>query len=314
MNDPVDPSSAPADVPTCYRHPAKETWIRCQRCERSICPDCMNEAAVGFQCPDCVARGRKEVRAPRTRFGGRPSANPQATIIGLIAANVAVWVAVLLTGAERSQLLRHLWLQPKGRCTTTEGGMWYPSVDAQDFCENLPQGQWLAGASDGAFWQVVTSGFAHVDIWHLALNCFGLWILGPAVEAVLGRTRFLALYLTSVVAGSTAVLWLAEPYSATLGASGGVFGLMGALLVIVWRVGGDTRALLTLLGINVVVTFVFPNISWQGHLGGLLGGALVALVMVFAPRSRRSLWHALGVGALALVLLALIVVRNGQLS
>ena len=308
MNHPADPSSAPAGVPACYRHPGKETWIRCQRCERPICPDCMNEATVGFQCPDCVTQGRKEVRGPRTRFGGKPSANPQATVIGLIAANVAVWLGIVLTGGRSSSLLEQLWLRPQGRCSTTDGGMWYPNA-GHDLCERLPDGRWIAGASDGAFWQVLTSGFAHLDIWHLVLNCFGLWILGPAVESVLGRTRFLALYLTSVLAGSTAVLWLSEPYGATLGASGGVFGLMGALLVIVWRVGGDTRSLLTLLGINVVVTFVFPNISWQGHLGGLLGGALVALVVVFAPRQRRTLWHAVGIAAVLIVVLALIVVR-----
>lgn len=309
-----DPSSTPAGVPTCHRHPDRETWIRCQRCERPICPDCMNEAAVGFQCPDCVAQGRKEVRSPRTRFGGRRSTNPQATVIGLIATNVAVWLAILLTGGSTSVLLHRLWLRAESRCITSDGAWEYTGVPSEAVCNAVAGGTWIAGAADGAFWQVVTSGFTHLDVWHLALNCFGLWILGPPVEHVLGRTRFLALYLTSVVAGSAAVLWLSEPYSATLGASGGVFGLMGALLVIVWRVGGDTRALLTLLGINMVVTFVFPNISWQGHLGGLVGGALVALVVVLAPRERRTTWHVVGIGLVVTAVVVLVVARMVALA
>ena len=138
--------------------------------------------------------------------------------------------------------------------------------------------------------------FTHVEVWHIGFNMLALWFLGPQLEAVLGRTRFLALYFVSLLAGSALVYWLAAEDSATLGASGAIFGLIGALLVVAYKVGGDVRGLMVWLGLNVVITFLFPNVSWQGHLGGFVGGVLVGAVLVYAPREpaygdpgRRSL-------------------------
>lgn len=313
MSDPTGPSGIPApdQAPQCYRHAGKETWIRCQRCERPICPDCMREAAVGFQCPECVARGAKETRTGRTAYGGRVSSNPQGTVVGLIALNVAVWLAVTATGGISSLLAQKLMLTSVGRCLTQNGEGWYRGAE-QGVCA-VYGGVWQAGAAEGAWWQLMTHGFVHVDLMHLALNCLALWILGPVIEEALGRTRFLALYLLATFAAGVTILWFAAPTSSTLGASGGVFGLMGALLVLFAKRRGDVRGVLLLLALNGVVTFTVPHISWQGHLGGLVGGALAAAVLIWAPRASRTLWQALGLAVLVGVLLALCAVRVLQL-
>ena len=154
------------------------------------------------------------------------------------------------------------------------------------------QGQtWVPGVADGAYWQLLTSAFTHIEVWHIGFNMLALWVLGPQLEMAVGRVRFLALYLLSALAGSTLVYWLADPAGSTIGASGAVFGLMGALLVLAVKVRGDVRGILTWVGINAVITFLFPNISWQGHLGGFLGGALIAAMLVYAPRKRRTAWQ-----------------------
>lgn len=315
MNDappppPVGSSPPTSGVPQCYRHPGRETYVRCQRCERPVCPDCMRDAAVGFQCPDCVARGAKETRSGRTAFGGRRTDNPQATSIGLIGVNVAVWVAVVLTGGASSWIANQLMLSPLGRCVLGDGSRWYPNVTESGLCQSLPDGAWEAGLADGAWWQAITHGFVHVDIWHIALNAFGLWILGPPVEQAMGRARFLALYVLATLAAGVTIFIFAPAYSSTLGASGGVFGLLGAMLVVSWRFRADVRGLLLLLGLNAFITFSVPGISWQGHLGGFVGGALAAAIVAFAPRGdRRALWQWLGMGAVALALLGGFVAR-----
>lgn len=315
MNDastppPVDPSQSSSGVPECYRHPGRETYIRCQRCNRLICPDCMRDAAVGFQCPECVARGAKETRSGLGAFGGRRSSDPRTTSIMLVASNLAVWLAVVVTGGANSRLAEWLMLTPLGRCTTSDGSQWYPGVSEPMVCQVMSDATWWAGVSSGGWWQILTHGFVHVDVWHVALNCVGLWILGPAVEQSLGRLRFLAVYLVSIVAAGAAIMWLAGEMSSTLGASGGVFGLMGALVVIASRVGGDVRGLLTLLAINAVVTFTFPGISWQGHVGGFVGGAVACLLIVLSPKGpRRPLWQWLGLAATLVSLVAVIAAR-----
>ena len=135
----------------------------------------------------------------------------------------------------------------------------------------------VPGVSDGAYWQVVTSMFTHVAVWHIAFNMMALWVLGPQLELAIGRARFLALYFISGLAGSALVLVAGPEYGGTHGASGAVFGLMGALLVVAHKVGGDYRGVLTWIGINFLITFVFVNnISWQGHVGGFLGGLACA--------------------------------------
>jgi membrane associated rhomboid family serine protease len=292
-----------AGVPTCYRHAGRETWIRCQRCERPICPDCMRDAAVGFQCPTCVAEGARSTRSIQAPYGGSRSTNPALTSLVLIGLNVAVWLAIMVTGRSSSALVDRLGLRPDGFCVAgTLVDISRTSCDARG-------GFFLTGVADGAWWQLVTSQFTHVQLWHIAGNMLALYVLGPQLEAVLGRARFLALYLVSGLAGSVAVLWLSGAFGITVGASGAIYGLFGALGVVAHKVGGDLRSLVGLLAINVFITFAVPNISWQGHLGGLAGGALIAALFVYAPRRRRALVQWTGLAALTAVLLALAVVR-----
>ena len=297
-----DPAAA---VPTCYRHEGRETWIRCQRCGRPICPDCMRDASVGFQCPSCVSEGAKTTRTGRTAYGGQRSANPALTSIALIVINAAVWLAVLATGWKSSDLVNVLGLRPNGGCAPGDG---YIYDQTRSVCDAVGA-TFLPGVADGAIWQLVTSQFLHVEIWHIAGNMLALWMLGPQLEAALGRARFLALYLLSGLAGSVAVLWLSGESGLTLGASGAIYGLFGAFAVISHKVGGDLRSIGALIALNLFITFAVPNISWQGHLGGILGGAVIAAILAYAPRQRRALVQGLGLAGVLALLVALIALR-----
>lgn len=269
----------------------------------------MRDAAVGFQCPNCVAEGAKTTRAGRATYGGKRSDNPTTTSLALIAINALVWVAVVATGGNDSWVAARLMLSPLGRCYTEGFNGFYPTL-GEPVCETVAGATWVMGLDDGAWWQAVTHGFTHVGLWHIALNAIGIWVLGPPLERAFGRLRFLAIYLVATLTAGAMVFWLADPLSRTLGASGGVFGLMGALMVIAWKVHGDVRSVLSLLVVNLVFTFAMPGISWQGHVGGLIGGAAAAAILAFAPRGdRRSWWQAAGLAALTLATLALIVLR-----
>lgn len=290
----------PAGVPTCYRHPGREAHIRCQRCERPICPDCMTAASVGFQCPECVKEGRSTQRAPRTAYGGLRSSTPGFVTSVLIGINAAVWLLIAVTGGNDSPILRLFELRPNGLCDIGAG----QGVDvARDVCA-ANGGTYLPGVGDGAYWQLLTSAFTHVAILHFGFNMLALWVLGPQLEQLLGRARFVALYLLSALAGSALVYATSPEYQPTLGASGAVFGLMGALLVVALRMRANVSSILVWIGINAVLTLTVPNISWQGHLGGFIGGVLVATVIVFAPREHRReiQWGGMGVVAVAIAL------------
>ncbi|MDZ5619326.1 rhomboid family intramembrane serine protease [Nocardioides bizhenqiangii] len=307
--------SAPAGVPTCYRHPDRETYVRCQRCEKSICPDCMRDAAVGFQCPDCIKEGAKSTRQAQAAYGGRRSSDPRLTSMVLVALNGLVWVAILATGWKSSTLTDRLALLPTGTCRSEgDPGSFYPRLDAEGLCGQIPDGQWFPGVSDGAYWQLVTSMFSHVEIWHIGFNMLVLYFLGPQLEAVLGRARFLALYLVSGLAGSVCVYWFSNEDTSTLGASGAIFGLMGALLVVAFKVRGNVQSIVSWLAINAVVTVVFPGVSWQGHLGGFLGGVLVTVILVYAPKDRRVLLQVAGITLVVVALAAATVARTVALA
>ncbi len=290
-------------TPYCYRHPDRETHIRCQRCGRPICPDCMTQAAVGFQCPACVQEGSRSQRPVRTSYGGRRSGDPTLTSKVLIAVNAAVWVLILATGDRAGGLVDRLALYPVGRCLAP------PPLHAagEQQCTGLGYG-WIEGVATGAWWQPLTSMFTHQALLHIGLNMFVLWILGPQLEAALGRARFLLLYFLSGLAGAAAVLYLTAPYVPTIGASGAIFGLLGGLLVVAIKARADYSQILFWIGINVALTiFGGARISWQGHLGGLVGGILIALVLVYAPRDNRQLWQAAGLGAIGAAVLAALV-------
>jgi len=302
-------------VPTCYRHPGRETYIRCQRCDRPICPDCMRDAAVGFQCPHCVAEGAKTTRSGRTAYGGARPANPQLTSAVLVAINAVVWVLISATGGASSVWLDRLAILVKGRCDPAGQGGYYPSVGEAQCEAGGSATHWVAGVADGAPWQVITSAFTHVEVWHIAVNMLALWVLGPQLEAFIGRARYLALYLLSGLGGSACVYWLADQQLQTVGASGALFGLMGALLMVAIKVRGNVQGILMWIGINAVITVVGRGfISWQGHLGGLLTGLLVGAILIYAPKANRTTWQVIGLAAVSVVLLGLFVGRTLMLT
>ncbi len=270
MTEPLAAPGAGSTAPRCYRHPDRETWIRCQRCDRPICPDCMRPAAVGFQCPDCVAEGQRSQRQARTAVGGRIPTQPGRATLALIGLNVGVFLLVQGTGGASGRLYQEMFLLTSSR----------PLFG-------------LTGVDDGAWWRLLTSAFLHLQVLHIAFNMIALYALGPPLERLVGQTRLVAIYLTTAMAGSVTVVWLADPRIPTLGASGAVFGIFGAAIVLMRSRGYDITAWLVLLAINLVITFTLPNISWQAHVGGLLAGALIGAVLAYTPRQHRRLVHPL---------------------
>jgi membrane associated rhomboid family serine protease len=292
----VDPAAHGAEtIPHCYRHPDRETYISCQRCGRPICPDCMRSASVGFHCPECVREGQATTRQARTVFGGRINTRASAVTMTIIVVNVAMFVIANVTRAANGTVgdfVATMGLIP-------DATLYGPTVD---------------GVAQGAYWQLVTSTFLHVGVVHLMMNMLGVWIFGTFLESVLGRWRFLALYLVTGLVGSVTVYWLAEPTSLSLGASGSVFGLFGASLVILLKQRRDVTQLLVLLAINLFITFQVESISWQAHLGGLVSGLLLGAGYAYAPREQRTVIHASLVIAMVLLVAILTVVRTGQLT
>jgi membrane associated rhomboid family serine protease len=279
----------------------------------------MRDAAVGFQCPECIAEGRRTVRAPRTRFGalstGLANGRASVTSLVLIGINVAVWLAITVTGGDRSRLVGWFELLPQGRCTPgDQSGVFFPGIHSQALCSTV-SGHWVPGVADGAYWQLVTSAFTHVALLHIAFNMLALYILGPQLELAVGRARFLALYLISALAGSAAVYWLAPSYQSTVGASGAVFGLMGALLIVALTVRADVQGILMWIGINFLLTVSVSGISWQGHVGGFVGGTLVAAALALAPRGpRRTTYQVSGMAVVAALAVVAIVLRTAALT
>jgi membrane associated rhomboid family serine protease len=267
--------ATPAETPTCYRHGDREAHVRCTRCHRYICPDCMRDAAVGHQCVECVGEGAATVRQPR-------STAPVVTY-ALIALNVAVFVLQAASAGLGRQLT-----------------LWSPAV------------------ADGELYRLVTSAFLHYGLTHLLFNMWALYVVGPPLERWLGRLRFSALYALSAMGGSVLVYLLSPLNTATAGASGAVFGLFGATFVVAKRLNLDVRWVAALIGINLVFTFVAPavssqSISWQGHVGGLVTGTLVATAYMYAPRERRDLIQAGVTGAFVVLFAVLIWWRTNEL-
>jgi membrane associated rhomboid family serine protease len=243
-------------VPTCYRHPDRETYITCSRCGRPICPDCMRDAAVGFQCPDCVADAARAVRQPRTISGGRLHRDPVLVTKVLVALNVVLYG------------LQQIW----------------PDLTTRGALIGFPL------AVGGEWYRLVSSAFLHVSLTHLLFNMLALWFVGAAIEPRLGRARYLTVYLVSALAGSV-LSYAVDPINAiSVGASGAVFGLFGALAILALRLRFDVRGVLAIIAINVVIGFVPGlNINWRAHLGGLIAGTLLTAAMVYAPQAYRVL-------------------------
>jgi membrane associated rhomboid family serine protease len=174
-------------------------------------------------------------------------------------------------------------------------------------------GQTFPGIVDGAYYRLVTAMFIHYGLIHLLLNMWALWVLGRNLEAVLGPARFAALYLIAGIGGNVAA-YVVSPDSLAAGASTSIFGLFAAFFIVLRRLGRDTSVLVPILVINLIFTFVVSSISIAGHLGGLFIGAVVAAILAYAPRERRTLIQVVGCGAVLLLLLTLAVLRTATLT
>jgi membrane associated rhomboid family serine protease len=275
----------------------------------------MRDASVGFHCPDCVAEGRKQTRQARTAYGGLRASRQGVVSLTLIGINVAVWLLILATGGQNSPWVFRLALIPRGLCVANDhAGSYYPRVGSEQLCSRTPDGSWV-GLAAGDWWEPLTSMFTHVEVWHIGFNMLMLWVLGPQLEQVLGRLRYTGVYLLSGLVGSAAVYWFSAESTPTLGASGAIFGLMGALLVLSLKVGADVNQLLIWIGVNFAFSFFAnANISWQGHLGGFLGGMVLAAILAYAPRERRTAWQAAGFASVAVLLAVAFAVRTAALT
>ena len=269
--------STPPQAMSCYRHPDRPTYIRCTRCQRGICPDCMRAAPVGHQCVACVEEGARSVRQPTTAVGARLGVTPVLTY-ALIALNLVMFAAQLLLPDVELELVLWPW-----------------------------------GVAHDEFYRLLTSGFLHGGVMHILFNMVALYLTGPALERGLGHVRFLGLYVLSLLGGSVLVYLLTPIETPTLGASGAIFGLFGASFVLARKLNFDMRGIVGLIVVNLVITFVAPGISWQGHVGGLLTGAAVAAVYAYAPKAQRTLVQAGASVALLLVFAALIWWRTSEI-
>jgi membrane associated rhomboid family serine protease len=239
----------------------------------------MRSAAVGHQCVECVRAGGKTVRRARTVFGGRVSTTPVVTYT-LIAINVVVFV-----------------LQSAGHGVEQRYALASSAV-----------------AANGQYERLLTAAFMHYGIAHLLLNMWALYVVGQPLEQWLGRARFIALYGLSALGGSVMVYLFAAPNSLTAGASGAVFGLFGAIFVVARRLNYDVRGIAVLIVLNLVITFTFPGISWQGHVGGLVTGSALALAYAYAPQRSRTLVQVGASIAVAVAVVALVAFRTAQLT
>lgn len=261
---------------TCYRHPSRETGVSCSNCGRPICPDCMTTTPVGMRCPECAKQSTRVVRMRDMAAG------PQLTI-ALIVINVIAFVAegnVSFGGNPTNSLYL------KGALL---GSSEFPGLAGQ-------------GVAHGQWWRIITGGFLHQNLLHIGFNMYVLYILGMQLEPVLGRVRFGAVYAVSLLTGSLGSL-LVTPHALTVGASGAVFGIMGAFAVEMRMrqipiMQGGLGGIGGLILINLVISFTLPGISWGGHVGGLIGGALAAGVLQLGERRRMS---TLALGACALI-------------
>lgn len=269
----------------CYRHPDRQSFVLCQRCTRTICPECQTQMPVGVICPECLRDQQQAVKATRPSRGTRmiravraSDSRPLVTY-GLVIVTMFFYLVTLIPGIGDQ-----IWF-----ALAFNSGFLIPGPFFQP-------------------WRLLTVTFVHASIWHVALNMLALWALGRSLEPLLGRWRFATLYVLSAIGGSVLVALLA-PGTWVVGASGAVWGLLGAMFVIGRHLGANVTAIAVLLGLNLVITFLpGSNISWQGHIGGGLVGALVGLIFartraIRQQRTQKLLLAATGVGLLALLVI-----------
>ncbi|MFD7869207.1 MULTISPECIES: rhomboid family intramembrane serine protease [unclassified Microbacterium] len=273
----------------CYRHPDRQSFVLCQRCLRTICPECQTQAAVGVICPECMAAERKnrtpaQKKAAR-RWGNRGGAlamtrggKPVVTYV-LLAITSFIGLVQLIPGLN----------QPITQALGFYAPFLYPNLFAVPFEP----------------WRLLTVLFVHGGFVHLALNMLALWMLGQSLEPMLGRARYLALYLISGLGGSVMVAILA-PGSWTVGASGAIFGLLASLFIIGRHIGANVTGILVILAINFAFGFFAGGISWQAHLGGAIVGAIVAFIYTRTKRREQRVWQIVFLSALVVLLLVIV--------
>ena len=272
---------------TCARHQDRPASVVCAHCDRPICIDCMVQAAVGWQCPDCVDAGAKQTRVirpfgDRTHTGAVGSTNPTPVVLGLIAVNVVCFVA---SGFGSTTAIVRFGEQP----------------------ENIH--------AFHQYYRLFTSMFLHLDFLHIAFNMATLLIVGPAVEVMLGKSRFLALYLLAGLGGGVASYLFSPAGDYGAGASGAIFGVMGAYVILAQRNRKPMAPVVFLIVANLALGFVggvgnLGNIDWRAHIGGLVVGAVLGLVFDVSCNLRpagRRVALAVGTSAATLAVLALLV-------
>jgi membrane associated rhomboid family serine protease len=288
------------EVKHCYRHPQRETGVSCSNCGRPICHECMIDAPVGFRCPECVkeqnAGGtrakvvtRGQIRSRWGAAGGGMSGRAPVTRV-LIGINVALFLAELLFGAVGAM----------------GGGSTRMLVDMGALVPAYV-------AVRHEYWRLFTAMWLHGGLLHVAFNMYALYIGGSYLEMIAGKGKYLAIYLVAGVAGNVAVYLLAAPISVTIGASTAIFGIFGALFIYSLHnrdsaVGRALSSMGSVILINLVITFVVPGISWQGHVGGLIGGVLAVEALTwFGQRDLRAPFGPRDIALLAAVVAILVV-------
>ncbi|WP_405134106.1 rhomboid family intramembrane serine protease [Nocardia sp. NBC_01388] len=272
-------------APTCYRHPDRPTGLACTRCGRPSCPECLTPAAVGQHCVECVQQGRQDVRPVRNQAGSVQSRRPEPYVTwSLIAVNVLVFA---ITAFQAHSVMDNQ------RSDLFVDWMLVPAL--------VGHGQWV---------RVIGSAFLHYGPIHLLANMFALYVLGPYCEIALGRARYLSVYAVSLLGGSAAVTVLSNPLTASAGASGAIFGLFGAVAVVMLRTRQNLTQIMVLLVINLIITFSVPGISVWAHLGGLLAGTVAAGGILYLPRWLRASTPALAmrIGWIAVAVVGVIAV------
>jgi membrane associated rhomboid family serine protease len=273
----------------------------------------MRDASVGHQCPECVAEGRRTQRPARTAFGGGAAGQQGYVTKVILAVNVVVALIGVAMSGSGSLFSGGLFTQAAQ--LQAFGGVVGPAVTALAQSGDVVLGSFpdigtvYPGIYDGSYYRLFTAMFIHYGLLHLAVNMWALWMLGRSLEAVLGPLRFAALYLIAGVGGNVAS-FLISPGSLAAGASTAIFGLFAAYFVVARKLGRDTGPIIALLVVNLVLTFTISSISWQGHLGGLVTGGLVAAILAYAPRANRTLVQAVGCGLVFAVLIGLTLARS----
>jgi membrane associated rhomboid family serine protease len=268
MNPHADTLATVAEVLHCYRHPDRETYVSCSDCGRGICPDCMTFGPVGIRCPDHAGVAGRAPAPKRVARRASRSLSQYGSFVtfALIGINVGIYLLELMLGGQ---------VNGTGNTIYEHGVLVDRAIDSS--------GQ-VIGVSEGEWWRLLTAAFLHYGPLHLGMNMLVLWFIGPALEEYLGHGRYALLYLVSGLAGSAGALtW--SPNALTVGASGAIWGLMGAALILEWRkiyvFGGQALGLVVF---NLAITFLIPGISIGGHAGGLVGGGVAALAFIYLRR------------------------------